>query len=963
MSRRTSRGPRSRVGAENFGQPTNADLIFDRPSFYAVTNYTAGTVLFVASIRNAASFASRGFTFSGWARVSGFAKVTDGDDTASTCNFVSTSMTGGDAAPSTSVTISVNYSGPISGTITATISGVVDVAPGVEILGRVSAANDSGGSMEPRMRFGLAWPKGLFSGGYIGARVVGTEDLIAFASCGELTTWSDNSRQGTASCGVTLHDTNTLSAGAARDYEFVAVAGTQPTTSFDPWAWIAAHANDFTVDITSRTGSSTGAMGNLAFSLKTAIATTTRREIICNTKRFMRVKCWQKVSGEEHLIVEFHLDFWLNGSDTPTDIEFTALPKMHWVTPTPFGVTQTKERQTYTATFKYGSTTLDTRSSLAHYYSGWWASLRSADDEHHARKHWIQLSDNTVVKPKLCRPVYDASTLKQMMQVRVIPPVRLGIAYSGLNSSANLTYTPLTAQGAQAALDAQGPSSGRGIVTDEECRLISEQGLSATIAKQSWRRARVMGQADLALPYHNLDHRTASGVNGGTDTTNRHIPMPFRKTAVVGSQSYAGLATPIVFSRVAYEELSGLTSLPYTAPVGGTGPWSLSINNSHAYLYAGAIAFLEGETYLADATVSQCMAGVFKARFNSLNTDRYGFYTNTARGTAVGEPTSGATNRWGQHIERGSQSQIRGLGFAMLLTARAWMLRGDAHPEKPLLRNMALNFSGHCLASLDLYPDDVRDFGGAFFETIYHGATSWWMNTLQGQGAWMAAGIFDFVPAGARGMNAYEELYHLAGRTLLNSFYPYPYRGASYKTVWHTDANAVVPIGTDEWPMESQCSFSGGLATITRAVFGFPFANDDTVRFIAFNNVFSAQALPSPLVPYQKYYLVNVNKSLNTAQVAATPGGTPIAVADVASCSAYITYESLKTVSTIGAPYFVPADDSTMMINYALAELLFGTGHADLTGTKRDAIRAAMVGKIAGISTYAAWNLDGNNLL
>ncbi|MCS7002416.1 MAG: hypothetical protein NZ518_06170, partial [Dehalococcoidia bacterium] len=251
-------------------------------------------------------------------------------------------------------------------------------------LGVITLHNTGSAAVQPRARFGMAWTRTRFPGTHrIRARVQGGAE-VAFAALVSRNRWTDGSIKTTADGGVVIHDTDPLGAGQSRTYELFATAGAQGSSGFDPWAWITAHANDFTVEVTNRTGSQTGAMGNLTFSLKTAIGTATRREIVADTPRFVRVKAWQMASGEDHLVCEFHVDFWLDGSATPLAVEWCPVLSQHWWVADPFGTGQPKQRQNYDATVRYGTTALDTRTGLQHAYHCRWASLRSANDPQHA---------------------------------------------------------------------------------------------------------------------------------------------------------------------------------------------------------------------------------------------------------------------------------------------------------------------------------------------------------------------------------------------------------------------------------------------------------------------------------------------------------------------------------------------------------------------------------------------------
>lgn len=229
-------------------------------------------------------------------------------------------------------------------------------------LADFSLSNTSNTASTVMHRFGYAFEKGQVPAGssVIAYRADGA--AVPTAQC-ETNHWSDGSlRKAT----ILLQDSSTLAAGASRQYLLGTVSQAQRVSSFDPWAWIAAHGNDFTVNITNHTGSLSGARSNLLFSLKTAIATATRREILADTDRFVRVVVWQKVAGEEQLLCFFHVDFWLDAAgSTPVAIEWTPVLRLPFAVTNPFGVEQPREKHTYDAAVAYGSTTLDSRTGLA----------------------------------------------------------------------------------------------------------------------------------------------------------------------------------------------------------------------------------------------------------------------------------------------------------------------------------------------------------------------------------------------------------------------------------------------------------------------------------------------------------------------------------------------------------------------------------------------------------------------
>ena len=292
-------------------------------------------------------------------------------------------------------------------------------------------------------RVGVAFEPGDIPSGYqVGVRVQGGADV--YGALLNVKKYPDGSLwAGT----LAVHDTNDIPAGGSRTYEVYSKAGNPPTSSWDSWSWITSNANDFTVDLTAHSGASSGSLPNRTYSLKTAIGTTTRREVSDNTQVLKRIYVWQKVSGEEHLICLFYVDFWLNtGGTAPIAVEYTPVMSQHWWKANPFGTVQTKEARTYNAAVKYGSTSLDSRTGLAHAYHCRWASLRSASDDQHACRHWIDLGNDPM--PTL-RLEYLSDAKSKLIKSGVIPP------YNVLDNSTlalTSTYTPLGLNGHRAGI-------------------------------------------------------------------------------------------------------------------------------------------------------------------------------------------------------------------------------------------------------------------------------------------------------------------------------------------------------------------------------------------------------------------------------------------------------------------------------------------------------------------------------
>jgi hypothetical protein len=770
----------------------------------------------------------------------------------------------------------------------------------------------------------------------------------------------------TADGGLVMFDGVPLPAGGARSYEVFVKNGDIATSGFDPFAWLAAHGNDLTVAVTARTGSATGPRPDLLFSLKTAIQTTTRREILCDTRRFVRIKAWQKVPQEEHLICEYHLDFWLDGNGQPWGLEFAPVLTQHWWVADPFGVTQTKERQTYDAVVRYGTTVLDTRTRLDHAYYCRWASLRPQDDAQHARKHWIGLG---LSQMPTVRVQYDDSSLKRMMKAGYIPPLRLGVAYPSdrFSSSTSLSsggmesaYTPLTRNGHRQGINGTGGHIGRGIWGGQDAVLVCRQSQAAATAELAWRRSRVMAQAGLSVYHHVRDHRTVSGVNGGTDTTNRLIPQTFRKAATLGiSQNYTGLGAHCVYAKNGVEKPSGLTVLAHNAPVGGTGGLQ-AYDNAHAHNYSAPMAFLEGEAYLGDAVVSQFNMTSYYDKFNINKADQQILYGNIPGRVAAQSIPSASAGGYG--TTPFMTGQERALAWSLNMLNNAYRIRADSHPETPFIVNFIKNLDLLFSDSFSYYPESHRTRGGLYVKSEDGGRYSQWMAHWQGLAAYDSARLYDFLPENARGMTGFEEGAFLAARLVINAMASHPYSIGEYQHLWGTGNDGLAPLPNDEWPYAvDDVPVASNVFTATPPV-GMQWRNGDKVRISATDGRLADLAIPSGLSTTTLYYMVNV--SGNSFQLSLTEGGgavTGIANASNVSIMATLADYQISPIGPAGT-YYWPNDDGYHPKAYALFEQAIGEGHPDITTEIKNAGRAFFAPKVADYSDLATWNYDGSNI-
>lgn len=819
--------------------------------------------------------------------------------------------------------------------------------PGSELaLGVVTLVNNGTAAIQPRARFGMAWTKGRFPSTHrLVVRVQGGEE-VAFAALVDENRWQDGSRKSTASGGVVIHDTASLAAGASRTYELLARTGVQLTSGFDPWAWLAAHPNDFTVDITARSGSVTGPMGNLTFSLKTAIATTTRREVLNDTLRFVRTKVWQRITGETHLICEFHLDFWLDGAGNVLGIEWCPVLTQHWHIANPFGENQPKQRQDYTATVRYGATVLDTR-TVQHAYHCRWASLRTNDDPQHARKHWVNVSGSDPI-PTI-RAQYPIETLREMMRAGAIPPIRQDVVPSLPGTTAVTTYAPLGSYGFNAYIINVGGSSGRGVVTvNNGALLIHQSGGGTRNPDLAWRQARVTAQAALSCYVHVADHRTVNG-----DVSNKVMPFAMRRIGT-GTQTYPGLAPAnICYNRAATgDNPAPATFLPHDAAHGGTGAFS-GYGASHIPEW-GLMAFLEGERYIGEAAFNVLMMNCTYGNFNAFQHNRTPWFAGSTTGDFIGTSAI-ASEVYGQNPILGDS--WRAIAWSMNILRAAVLYTGHNDPHRPFVENIVLNCNNFFSRMYGFWPSSWRQRG-----TFWLGAGTTGQNSLW-QGCFMIMSgyqfhrfMHDFLPVNERGFTGIQEAAHLEATGLARQADHGWYNTATYENLWSTDAAWTDPHPVDFMPRSFSCTISGNVVTLTDPPLGLPVANGDRAAF----------PTGSPVVGVSstiRYWVVNA--SGNSFQLSETENGPPITLSLTGSASIFLKMASM--LQTPMGPEGVrewAAGDSYHMIAQAAAEVAGASGHPDFGPSRIQSLRDFYAPRFAAPSppNNPPWLLRGDLL-
>lgn len=821
------------------------------------------------------------------------------------------------------------------------VSAPVDELP-TTTLHTITLANESASASTVLHRTGVVFEEGeVPAGASIAVRRASGDDVIGYMC--DANHWADGSvRKAT----VVWRDTSGLGGSASQAYEVYAINAPTPASSFDPWAYIAAMDDDLTVEIRNRTGFTTGAMADLDFGLQAACLQEARREALIDTPLFVRVRAWQKLSGEEHLVAIWHVDFWLDtDAATPIAMEWSVVLSQHWWVAAPFGTTQTKQRQTYDATVKRGDTAVQALTGLAHAYYCRWASLRTDDDHWHARKHWVSIS---AAMPTLTRSYSDASRQK-MMRSGLLPPYKLGVTYATNAYALSTTYTPLGTNSHRAAINGKGGYMGRGLMPDSDGKALVEQ--TAT----RWRQARVAAQAGLSAHFHVEDHRIPTGKS---DPACRPFPPAMRK---ITPQSYLNLAAPTVVVKGTGGSISQATA------TGGTGSFT-SYDGAHNVPYSAFMAFAEGEQYLYESAIYAFDTCLREYTYNAIGHDRTRFYadpgTFTARATAQSIPT-GTSHQWGQTLSITAQDRH----FAWAFNELAWLygLMPTSDKWHPVLKDIVRNHDAFLTASYDYYPESHWGRGGAWTRSNYGGLCAPWMDAWQGMATMrverLCAGL---LTENSRGRTGFGDATFLSGRLVLDLMQNRPYAGQAYRALWGSDGTALNPLPSGEHGVFVPASCSGSVVTIDHDWFGFGVSDGDKIRPVPNNDQGVSRPIPPELTAGTLYYAVEASGS--TCKLATTLGGSPLTLTDTTGWNLHIVNEETATLEEIGPQGVreMPNDDDYAMILAAAAECHFGNGHPDVTEQGKARLRTFMAPKwsvIGQASGFSSWMLDGDNLL
>lgn len=551
-------------------------------------------------------------------------------------------------------------------------------------------------------------------------------------------------------------------------------------------------------------------------------------------------------SGAEdaHLKTIWYVDIWKDAEGDVADIEFAAEVAQDW-----WGVAG-KYRLDYDAELTNGSA-VETYAGVEHPYHSHWITVRKADDNNHARRHWLNEIPTLVYKPN---KLY-------WVRTELVPPLDTDFA-PRTHAQMNLTtsYVPCSAQKHRAGINPGGSYMGRGMMPHSDCIAFMLQ--SATEV----RHCRTNNMAGLHVPYHYRDERTRTRPGESADTANTLIPLIWSPKASSAS-TFVGLPEP----KNAY--MGSATSEPmkggWVAPTGGEGVWLIGTpgDMSHAVAYSTYGYLLEGERYFLEAMIDLATRGP-----SGLNGTIYGavpyihWYENTVARAEMSIPSTTFA------AIPDLRGQERAIGFGPNVIAGPISLAPDSDPQGQYMRGWGEHCSEYVSASVGYTPPSLAAAGVQFFGG--HAMRSPWMTSFAAQGcsqAWRMTELDGFrqmalltsrMVSALLSRSMYDTETYWALMTTAGADYAGPssvrawgeYLGGGYEFVV-ADGNRISSEGSPSWGVQ----------------------DDDVIVFPA-NGYQGVPPVPPEVTRGIDYFVVDASPDGKEFSVAATPGGDPISL-------------------------------------------------------------------------------------
>lgn len=699
MTRRTARGIRSRVGAENFGQPTNAALTFDRPSFSVATDAGDGIVLFNVTISGHAGFVSRGFSFSNWqinAGLSDFDHVEIGASTSSTAAVQSDGMVFGDAGLRT-VYVTVDYDGPSGGgTLTASIMGTVEAPPG-SVVTTFDLVNYSATASPEIHTMGLLFARGAVPSGSTIRIVRAADDSVVPFVMERPSSWDDGSLQWTG--GLHLNGDEDISGSAFRTYNVQVVGGsrTPSASGYDPWSYLSANTNMILNLTGMKVGISTGAdmsPSTRPITFNDHMTVTTRRRVLVDSAQIMVLYCWGMAQAtgnpnnvDGHIVGEHFVFLYREAGGAVRQVQYVCTPRQGWFTNDPLSSGESKDRRQYFAELLNGA------SSIQQYF-GDGASARVAHPAHSAwatvvrtgqgrgRPHVLAVGTDQRTPTLWTRfnvPELLAAQVIQELDTDVVPAYGLTM----------YDYNPGDNFNTRVDIDGTGASDQRGPLMKSDClRLIKQDADNAA-------EFITTAYSGMHIPMYSVRNH----VSDGTDITFRIIPFATQSLSSTQTGNFVTSDITGLGARQRYQNNNNYARRTLTWQAipnsGGSPPpaystpmanWVPGGDNSHAPPYGFLAAVLSGYPWFRDVAIDTAMRSVWAASGAGTSWEQQHREGALVSNGGEGYVNHGWVVRYSSPIQ--TDLQTRGYGWGIVALSNGYVVAGDGTPEKQVMSEL-----------------------------------------------------------------------------------------------------------------------------------------------------------------------------------------------------------------------------------------------------------------------------------
>lgn len=748
---------------------------------------------------------------------------------------------------------------------------------------------------------------------------VGSIPLISRAGTSSVTCQYDEYSTWTASgalalCVFSIRDT-TFSASESRLYSMTAVPGTFDNTGTKTINTITASEN-YTITILGCTQSATSSTtihgsGSMSAAFNTHAIVPTRVTKYASGRVREGYEVWgmylDGATPDPHAKTYWYVDIWKDATDAVVDFEHGVVTSLDWWS------VPDKYRLNYTASYKAGATTLQTRTGIAHPYRSQWITVQSSADNSASKRFWKNSMPTLFYKPN--KDYWVQTGLMPPLDTTFIPNPSASIP-SGNAGPYTTPYTPCSNVNHRAFVDGTGAYMGRGMVPNTDAIAFMRQTADDT------RYARNNALAGLSIPFHYRSNRTRTRPGDATaDTASTVISLILDpQSASAYTFTSLGMPTPVnAYIGGGTPEKDG-----YVAPLGGTGVWILGIDASHAVNYSGFMYLLEGERYLMQATLDlacnleqQTNGNVFAGRVP------LEYYDYTAYQVAFSIPST----PWGGVGQMRTGSQTRRVGFALNLKGWASALVPDSDPQANYIRASLNQNLRYGALSMNYMPNSQTASAGAGWWRDYNVSnfpvgstynTSWapWMHHIVSLGALQAYRMTKNPDA--------LTIANMTTNVAIGAFDNLPYLSITYhgqatpkSLAWDAATNDFFARG--QWlygPFSCLANTASNTLTLVSSSTGlwwnFNVTNDDVFYVTTMNDNAVPVVPPSELTVGSPYYAVNKSGPY-TFQISSASAGAAI---DLLTPGTYYLAGRLadmnRTVAT-NPPVLPQADDYSPM--------------------------------------------------